>query len=61
MFLIWRTSAPNYKKKSTALKLYCDCDCSCMAVEWVLAEEIFSAEVERVQKYSTQVKVPLHY
>ncbi len=45
MFLIGRTSAPNYKKKSTALKLYCDCDCSCMAVEWVLAEEIFSVKI----------------
>ncbi len=44
MVLIWRTSAPNYKKKSTALKLYCDCDCSRMAVEWVLAEEIFSVK-----------------
>ncbi len=41
MFLIMRTSAPNYKKKSTALKL-CVCDCSRMAVEWGLAEEIFS-------------------
>ncbi len=40
MFLIRRTSAPNYKKKNTALKL-CVCDCSRTAVEWGLAEEIF--------------------
>ncbi len=26
-----------------------------------MALEPFPAEVERVQKYSTQVKVPLHY
>ncbi len=45
MFLIWRTSAPNYKKKSTALKLYCVCDCSRMAVEWVLSEEIFCQNI----------------
>ncbi len=42
MFLIRRTSAPNYKKKNTALKL---CDCSRMAVEWSLAEEIFSVKI----------------
>ncbi len=44
MFLIWRTSAPNYKKKSTALKL-CVCECSRMAVEWGLAKEIFSVKI----------------
>ncbi len=44
MFLIWRTSAPNYKKKNTQL-LNCVCDCSCMAVEWGLAEEIFSVKI----------------
>ncbi len=38
MFLIRRTSAPNYKK-NTALKLCVYC--SRMAVEWGLAEEIF--------------------
>ncbi len=43
MFLIWRTSAPNYKKKSTALKLCVYC--SRMAVEWGLAEEIFSVKI----------------
>ncbi len=42
MFLIWRTSAPNYKKKNTALKLR---ECSRMAVEWGLAEEIFSVKI----------------
>ncbi len=25
--------------------LNCDCDCSCMAVEWGLAEEIFSVKI----------------
>ncbi len=29
------------------------------ALQWF--ESYLSAEVERVQKYSTQVKVPLHY
>ncbi len=29
--------------------------------ETYLATESLSPEVERVQKYSTQVKVPLHY
>ncbi len=42
MFLIRRTSAPNYKK-NTALKL-CG-DCSRMAVEWGLAEEIFTVKI----------------
>ncbi len=42
MFLIRRTSAPNYKKKSTALKL---CVSSRMAVEWGLAEEIFTVKI----------------
>ncbi len=44
MFLIRRTSAPNYKKKNMALKL-CVCDCSRMAVEWGLAEEIFTVKI----------------
>ncbi len=44
MFLIRRTSTPNYKKKSTALKL-CVCDCSRMAVEWGLAEKLFSVQI----------------
>ncbi len=44
MFLIWRTSAPNYKKKNTALKL-CVWNCSHMAVELGLAEEIFSVKI----------------
>ncbi len=44
MFLIRRTSAPNYKKKSTALKL-CVCECSRIAVEWGLAKEIFSVKI----------------
>ncbi len=43
MFLIRRTSTPNYKKKNTAPN--CVCDCSCMAVEWGLAEEIFSVKI----------------
>ncbi len=43
MFLIMRTSAPNYKKKSTTLKL-CG-DCSRMAVEWGLVKEIFSVKI----------------
>ncbi len=42
MFLIRRTSAPNYKKKKN---LNCVCDCSHMAVEWGLAEEIFSVKI----------------
>ncbi len=42
MFLIRRTSAPNYKKKNTALKL---CVTSHMAVEWGLAKEIFSVKI----------------
>ncbi len=41
MFLIRRTSSPNYKKKSTALKLCV----TGMAVEWGLAEEIFSVKI----------------
>ncbi len=43
MFLVWRTSAPNYKKKNRPL-LNCVCDRSHMAVEWGLAEEIFSVK-----------------
>ncbi len=43
MFLIRRTSAPNYKKKSATLKL-CG-DCSRMAVEWGLVKEIFSVKI----------------
>ncbi len=43
MFLIRRTSAPNYKKKT--LLLNCVCECSRMAVEWGLAEEIFTVKI----------------
>ncbi len=43
MFLIRRTSAPIYKKKTPALKLCVYC--SRMAVEWGLAEEIFSVKI----------------
>ncbi len=43
MFLIRRTSAPYYKKKTRLLN--CVCDCSRMAVEWGLAEEIFSVKI----------------
>ncbi len=42
MFLIRRTSAPNYKKKSTALKLCVYC--SRMAVEWVWPRKYFQSK-----------------